>query len=1333
MWEDAERIVFGGGSVKRMRGDGASLETLVADGGARLPAAGGDGELAYVAPDGTVHLVGEGQVLAVPVESRPALSPDGLWVAGARAGDGQLMIAPLDEDDAPPLPVPGVSGVLDPVFRPTGDAGGPPPVVVERISPEKPIPGEEAEIRGSGFDWILPANTRVFFAGPEAELEADVLDVEPDRVTVVVPQEIVAGDVRVTTFGAAGTLPVVPATGGLVVLARAPWGAGVPGLTVVVTDPAAGGAAPEGAGAGAAASQIASGTTDASGRAVFEDLRPGLYQVQITPQDGFRVSDPGPREVRVRDDQESVTFTVQPLARGLSTIPGRLLVVVGERLDVELRPVDANGNVIPQANDVVWNSRLGHFSVGPQELEGYIEGAHPTPVEEGDTLVVTLDDRTFLLPVTVTSFIEGTITRDDGGQAQPQPGAGGPPAGIPAETFPPAAGVTVLLEKPAGTEVARATTGAAGRYRFDRLLAGTYRVRPLELDGLSPAPAFQDVTLGIESETGSADFTMSAGTVASVTVSGGGTIQALGATLSLTAVARDSANNVLGSRTTTWTSSDPSVATVDASGTVTAVDNGSAVITATVEGVSGSTSVIVDQLAVSITIQNVPPEGFATGFIGDSRQITAIAKDANGFDVTDAVPSWTSSAPSVASVSSTGMWNALAPGQAVITASMDGVSDALTTFVLQVLAGTLTITNQTDLDNAAAQFYGRITGDLNVNFTPLADLDGLDFLETVEGTVSIQGNGSLLDLDALARLDSIGGDLTVFDNDLLDPPFGSSASLRAVGGSVLIDDNDGLRNLDLFGNVQVIGGDLTIRFNSALENLDGLTSLTQIGGDLIVEFNAISSLNNLPALRQVEGGVSLDDPGTVFGMPALEVVVQNGLSLGGVSGGLITETLDFPALACIGGQLQIYNNSVLTDAHFPSLTEIRFVCPPVLPLIGFSSTPPPPDLVIEMNVALGTLDLDALARVEGEVIFESNGLTTFDLPSLTDVTGSFRVSDDAFLDSFSAAALTQIGGGLVIRNNSALTSFDLSSLMSVNGSCFCAPPAPSDGGPSGAPLPPPNSFSEAEIRNNTSLATWDMTALDEVDQLIIDGNTSLVTIPAMPNLGTGTPSIVIHVTDNTLLTSLAGFSGLGTASLLNIQNNPILGSLAGLESLTQVGQLALNQNGLVSVKLPNLTTVDRALQIQNEALLSSVSFPSLALIGAGSGVSPSDGIISLFNLPALTALSLPSLTEVDSQIHVQATGLADLDAFTGVQSGLASVLVTGNGSLTDVTGLANLGLAIAGDPIVTGNFTITINPALCGSDAAALVATLESHHPGSPAIAGSIDTTTGNQLCGGED
>ncbi len=75
------------------------------------------------------------------------------------------------------------------------------------------------------------------------------------------------------------------------------------------------------------------------------------------------------------------------------------------------------------------------------------------------------------------------------------------------------------------------------------------------------------------------------------------TVQVNG-TIQLAAIVRDASGNQLPGRAVAWSSSDESIATVDAQAFVTGVDTGSAIITATSEGVSGD---------ATITVEPAPP------------------------------------------------------------------------------------------------------------------------------------------------------------------------------------------------------------------------------------------------------------------------------------------------------------------------------------------------------------------------------------------------------------------------------------------------------------------------------------------------------------------------------------------------------------------------------------------------------------------------------------------------------------------------------------------------------------------------------------------------------
>ena len=144
----------------------------------------------------------------------------------------------------------------------------------------------------------------------------------------------------------------------------------------------------------------------------------------------------------------------------------------------------------------------------------------------------------------------------------------------------------------------------------------------------------------------------------------------LGQGATFTATPRDVNGSPLAGRVITWSSSNDSVATVSQTGDVATRAVGTATITATSEGASGSATVTVSPVPVA-SIEAQPAT--ATLVVGATVALTAQVKDANGA-LLDRAVSWSSDAPSVATVSPTGVVTAVAPGSATITVQAEGRS-----------------------------------------------------------------------------------------------------------------------------------------------------------------------------------------------------------------------------------------------------------------------------------------------------------------------------------------------------------------------------------------------------------------------------------------------------------------------------------------------------------------------------------------------------------------------------------------------------------------------------------------------------------------------------------
>ena len=145
----------------------------------------------------------------------------------------------------------------------------------------------------------------------------------------------------------------------------------------------------------------------------------------------------------------------------------------------------------------------------------------------------------------------------------------------------------------------------------------------------------------------------------------------VGDVFQLTAIPRDKNNGALQGRTVTWSSSDTSVATVASTGRVTAHAPGIVFISAASEGRTGVASLYVTWSAApvaSVTLNRIT----LTLLEGDSTRLVATLRDAAGRLLSGRTRAWTSSAPSVASVTSAGLVRALRPQSAVIAVTAEG-------------------------------------------------------------------------------------------------------------------------------------------------------------------------------------------------------------------------------------------------------------------------------------------------------------------------------------------------------------------------------------------------------------------------------------------------------------------------------------------------------------------------------------------------------------------------------------------------------------------------------------------------------------------------------------
>ncbi len=210
-------------------------------------------------------------------------------------------------------------------------------------------------------------------------------------------------------------------------------------------------------------------------------------------------------------------------------------------------------------------------------------------------------------------------------------------------------------------------------------------------------------------QNGSATVTATAGTAsgtASVTVSQQAaqvdvspesvTLSSVGDTARMSAEAFDSRGNPVANAGFLWSTDDGTVASVDASGLVTAVRSGSASVTAKSGSASGDASVTV---LVELAGLEVSPAASTLFAVGDTLQLEVQGLDANGNPVPGVSVTWSSEDDAIAEVDMTGLVTALKTGAVNIIAASGSLADSAAVTVAQ-LATRVVVTPEVDTLNA---------------------------------------------------------------------------------------------------------------------------------------------------------------------------------------------------------------------------------------------------------------------------------------------------------------------------------------------------------------------------------------------------------------------------------------------------------------------------------------------------------------------------------------------------------------------------------------------------------------------------------------------------------
>ncbi|MGE3616837.1 MAG: Ig-like domain-containing protein [Gemmatimonadales bacterium] len=247
--------------------------------------------------------------------------------------------------------------------------------------------------------------------------------------------------------------------------------------------------------------------------------------------------------------------------------------------------------------------------------------------------------------------------------------------------------------------------------------------------GLVTGVGAGDATISARSEnrTGTAAITVRAA-VAEVEVPAAASLE-VGEAMSIPAVPTDEHGTPL-AREVTWTTSDPTIATVDGHGVVTAIRAGTATIGARAGNHTSWTVVTVMPAVARVTI--TPATGILV--VASTLQFTADVRDALGTALRRDV-TWSSSDPAVATIDAAGLARAAAPGNVVFTVTA-GRTSGTANFSVRVAVGSVSVSPERDTVIAgqsvtlAARAFDRIGNRLQ---TPVSWTSRQPAIATVQG------------------------------------------------------------------------------------------------------------------------------------------------------------------------------------------------------------------------------------------------------------------------------------------------------------------------------------------------------------------------------------------------------------------------------------------------------------------------------------------------------------------------------------------------------------------------------------------------------------------------
>jgi len=133
----------------------------------------------------------------------------------------------------------------------------------------------------------------------------------------------------------------------------------------------------------------------------------------------------------------------------------------------------------------------------------------------------------------------------------------------------------------------------------------------------------------------------------------------------------------------------------------------------------------------------------------------------------------------------------------------------------------------------------------------------LNFIEEIIGSVIIEDNSGIVNLEFLPNFEYLEYNLKIINNDQLITLQGLPSQI-SIGRDFYISDNYLLESLNGIQNTTDVNWNLYISNNYSLENLSGIQNINNVGRILYISNNySLENLNGIQNINQINGSIEI--------------------------------------------------------------------------------------------------------------------------------------------------------------------------------------------------------------------------------------------------------------------------------------------------------------------------------------------------------------------------------------------------------------------------------------------------------------------------------------------